>query len=406
MRLIRSLLAAAFSLLVPAAPALAAGTIPFALSQQIDANGRPLAGCLLYIYQVGTTATPQQVYSDFGLTTPTANPLQCDQSGRIPLFWLADGQVHPRLTDAGGLVIVDVPVMQVLGPSSGGGGGGGGSVDPSSIASTGDIKFRATSETLTGWVKLNNQTIGSATSGATGRANADTQNLFVYLWTNCPNAHCPVSGGRGATALADFSANKTITPIDLRGRMLAGRDAMDNAVANRIPDSAITSGGGDGRDTPQATGGEASHMLLLAEIPSHTHANVLSDPGHTHGVSGTTGGITANHTHAFSWSGTTSTNGAHTHTSSSLGLSGSGLSGFASGGNAAGGVIVDSAGDHAHTYNGTGTTGNDQQDHAHPFSVTSAASGTGVSIINVAAGSGLAHNNMNPFMLGTFYMKL
>jgi hypothetical protein len=36
-----------------------------------------------------------------------------------------------------------------------------------------------TSEVVTGWVKLNATTIGSATSGATQRANSDTQNLFV-----------------------------------------------------------------------------------------------------------------------------------------------------------------------------------------------------------------------------------
>lgn len=32
-----------------------------------------------------------------------------------------------------------------------------------------------------------------------------------------------------------------------------------------------------------ATGGGESHLLTTAEIPSHTHANTLTDPGHTHG---------------------------------------------------------------------------------------------------------------------------
>ena len=189
------------------------GMIPLSMSQNVDINGQPLAGALLYIFQVGTVATPQNSYQDFGLTLVNPNPLQADQNGRFPAFYLADGQVHVRLTDSTGVVVFDYPDLQVLGPSSGGGGGGGGSVDPTSIASTGDFKFRPTSETLTGWVKANGQTIGSASSGATQRANADTQNLFVYLWSNFSNAKCPVSGGRGATALADFQANKTIRLI-------------------------------------------------------------------------------------------------------------------------------------------------------------------------------------------------
>jgi hypothetical protein len=57
--------------------------------------------------------------------------------------------VHARLTDAGGSILVDVPVLQVLGPSAAG--AGGGTVDPNAVTSTGDIKFRASAEILTGW---------------------------------------------------------------------------------------------------------------------------------------------------------------------------------------------------------------------------------------------------------------
>src|SRR6185437_5878883 len=98
------------------------------------------------------------------------NPAVCDQSGRVPMFWLPSGLVHVRLTDSSGVVQVDT-TMQVLGPSSGGGGGGS-TIDPTTIAATGDIKYRATNESLTGWVILNGQPIGSATSGASQRANS------------------------------------------------------------------------------------------------------------------------------------------------------------------------------------------------------------------------------------------
>jgi microcystin-dependent protein len=256
------------------------GTLPIALTQQFSntSPAQPMAGALLYFFQAGTVATPQDSFQDFGLTLKNPNPLPADQFGRIPMFYLADGQIHVRLTDASGVVVFDYPNMQVIGPSSGGGGGGGGSVDPTTVAATGDVKFRATSETLAGWVKVNSTTIGSPSSGASQRANADTQNLYVYLWGNFTNAHCPVAGGRGANGLADFNANKTIQLPDWRARVLTGLDDMGASAAGIILAANVTSGGGDGPTTPAASGGEANHTLLVAEMPSHTH----TDSGHIH----------------------------------------------------------------------------------------------------------------------------
>lgn len=249
--------------LTPAA-SHAAGSIPVALSQQVDANGKPLVGALLYLYVVGTVAQPQLAYQDTGLTLPLPWPVVADANGRLPMFYLADGSVHARLTDSGGSVQFDYPSMLVIGPS--GGGGGGSSVDPSTIFSTGDVKFRPTSETLSGWVKLNGLTIGSALSGASGRANADTQNLFVYLWTNCTDAHCPVLSGRGGSALADFNANKQITMPDYRGRVIVGLDDMGTSAAGRF--TGVPFSGADTAITPGATGGENTHTLTQSELPA------------------------------------------------------------------------------------------------------------------------------------------
>lgn len=254
--------------LLAGAPAYAQGVIPLALQQQFSVNGQPLSGALLYTYVAGTVSAPLNTYQDFGLTLQNPWPLQADATGRIPMFYLPNGQVHVRLTDQYGVVILDYPTMQVVGPSSGGGGGGGGSIDPTTIASTGDIKYRATGETITGWVKANGLTIGNATSGATGRANADTQNLFVYLWTNCTNAHCPVPGGRGASALADFSANKQITVFDFRGRIPFGLDDMGNTAAGRLT-SLNMSGSGDTPTTPAGFAGYNSWAILQAQIPNY-----------------------------------------------------------------------------------------------------------------------------------------
>lgn len=250
-----------------AAPVSAQGSIPVALQQISDQNGHPIVGALLYFYQVGTVATRQDSFQDTGLTLANQWPLPTDAFGRVPMFYLASGSIHVRLTDASGLVIFDYPSMLVIGPS--GGGGGGSTVDPTTIASTGDTKFRPTSESLAGWVKMNGLTIGSAVSGATGRANSDTQALFIYEWTNCPNTHCVVSTGRGASGLADFNANKTLALPDCRARICGvGLDDMGAAASGRLQALNVTSGGGDGVTTPNATGGENVHSILQAQLPA------------------------------------------------------------------------------------------------------------------------------------------
>ena len=249
-------------------PAYAAGTLPVALAQQVDANGQPLSGALFYTFQAGTVSAPQNTYQDFGLTLPNPWPLQADTTGRIPNFYMQDGQTHARLTTAQGVVVFDIPQMQVVGPSSGGGTGGGTSVDPTTVATTGDIKWRATNEVLTGWVKANGQTIGNPTSGASQRANADTQNLYSYLWTNCIDAHCPVIGGRGPSAIADFNGGKQITLPDLRSRIPFGLDDMGAVAAGRLQPGNMV-GPGDTPTTPGGIAGEINHTITQAQVPNY-----------------------------------------------------------------------------------------------------------------------------------------
>ena len=327
-----------------ASPVKAQGVIPIALQQVISSNGQPLSGALLFIYQAGTVATPQNAFSDPGLTIPLSNPLVADSTGRLPMFYLANGSVHVRLTDSGGVVIFDYPSMLVIGAS--GGTTSGGSVDPTTIASTGDVKFRPTGESLAGWVKMNAQTIGSAASGASGRASVDTQNLFVYLWNNCPNVHCPVSSGRGVNALADFNANKTIQLPDWRGRIPVGLDDMGNIAAGAF--TGVPFAGGDTATTPGALGGENTHTLTAAEIPPHTHA--ITDPGHTHGSS-------------------PNISAAQTNSNARNADGGQGSNGTASINPAFTGISVNQAG-------------------------------------GVNPPGGLAHNDMQSFALGTWFMKL
>lgn len=93
---------------------------------------------------------------------------------------------------------------------------------------TGDIKFGLYASAPTGWVKMNGGTVGNAASGAT-RANADTEALFTLLWgLNATDSPILTSAGagstRGASAAADYAANKRLTVPDARGEFLRGLD--------------------------------------------------------------------------------------------------------------------------------------------------------------------------------------
>src|SRR5215471_14877818 len=180
-----------------------AGTIfGLPLSQRVDLNANPAVGWLLYIYQANTS-TPVNSYQDQALTVLNPWPIPADSFGMMGQFWLADGSYRVRGTNANGSVIYfDQPSVLSLGPSSGAAPSGG--VDPNAIYQTGDIKFLETTSVPAGWVRNNGRTIGSATSGASERANADCQNLFTWLWNNLSNTVCPVSGGRGGSANADW----------------------------------------------------------------------------------------------------------------------------------------------------------------------------------------------------------
>jgi hypothetical protein len=157
-----------------------AGTISLSMSQQFDSFGKPLNGGILYCIQAGTTQTPQSAYQDPALTIPWPDPITLDSAGRIPQLYFADGQIKIRLTNKAGVTQLFPDNLLVVGPSSGGGGGG---IDATTVLQTGDLKARYGTGNLSGFVRANGRTIGSATSGATERANSDAQALFEYLWS-------------------------------------------------------------------------------------------------------------------------------------------------------------------------------------------------------------------------------
>lgn len=125
-----------------------------------------------------------------------------------------------------------------------------------------------------GWIWANGQTIGSAASGA-NYANAAAQALFIATWTDYPNAVRPIldsSGApstRGASANADWVANKRLPVRDTRERVLAGHGTMGGTTSPGLLTSADLLGV-DG-SVLGASGGEQLHTLTTGEMPSHTH---------------------------------------------------------------------------------------------------------------------------------------
>jgi len=130
-----------------------------------------------------------------------------------------------------------------------------------SAFSTGDAKPTLKTTADSGWVMANDGTIGSAASGGTTRAKADTIDLYTLIWTNVDNTSAPIqdsSGSpttRGASAAADFAANKRLSLTKMLGRALS------------------VAGSGSGL-TARALGvalGAETHALTTSEMPSHNH---------------------------------------------------------------------------------------------------------------------------------------
>ena len=102
-----------------------------------------------------------------------------------------------------------------------------------------------------------------------------SQALFALLWGNITNTWCVVQDAagnavsRGASASADWAANRRITLPRMLGRALA------------------IAGWGSGL-TDRALGGffgEEAHALSSGEMPAHGHgAGTLAAPAHTHSV--------------------------------------------------------------------------------------------------------------------------
>jgi len=327
------------------------------LSQHFDLNGTFLAGGKLRIYDASTLDLAE-VFTDFALTDPIAvdgdGAIVANAYGRLPMFYVADGFYRARLSSSVGTVIFDEDNIPAVGPAP--------EVDPgdATVASngfqTGYVDWQPISGEREGWVRANARTIGSATSGADEEAGDHCEALFKHLWNTYADAICTVSGGR-TTADTDWAAAKTIRLLDMRGRTQAGMDGMGNSLSTRLTSATVTTGS---PDTAASSGGLQTHRLMAAELPEHYHnfsVNTSADGLHVHG--------TGEFRHLVRVNGTnTSVN--------------TGTAALAPDSSQA--VEMIEAGHHSHTV--SGYTDN------------------GVGAVFTP------HNNMPPFMVGTYYIKL
>lgn len=167
---------------------------------------------------------------------------------------------------------------------------------------TGSVKsFRRTTPP-NGWIKENGGTIGNAASGATNRANADTEALYTLLWNEFSNTVLPIqtSAGaattRGASAAADFAANKRMPLFDSRTRFIRGADdglgfdvtltvgaSQDDALKSHVHTGTTADGGEHDHDAGISTGTGGSRITGGASTPIGTDTTSIAPSGiHNH----------------------------------------------------------------------------------------------------------------------------
>lgn len=255
---------------------MAASLFPRSLTQVINSSGRKASGALVYFFEVGTT-TPRVVYTDAALAVPQSHPVVCDANGIIPAIYLSYGSYRVRITTSTGTVLSDIDNIENAAPPDSGGGSGI-TVSEDQIHQTGDIIIGWSTAARTGAVRLNGGTIGNAASGATERANADTADLFAFCWNTFADFYCPVSGGRGASAAADFAANKTLTLLSGQGRALFGADTMGGTVANiaQLSRTVTTTNLSTSATVSDTTGIFVGMQIVSANIPAGTTVTAIS----------------------------------------------------------------------------------------------------------------------------------
>lgn len=154
---------------------------------------------------------------------------------------------------------------------------------------TGDVKLSIRTDTIVGWVMMNDGTLGNEGSGATTYANKDAKDLYVYLWNNISDTYCPVSGGRGSLAEVDFYLGKTIALPSSVGRSLAifgsGSGLTTRALGETTGAESVVASLKNHSHTTTVT----SVALTVSQTTTPGVTTVVSTIGETGTVTGTSG---------------------------------------------------------------------------------------------------------------------
>jgi microcystin-dependent protein len=377
------------------------------------------AGAKAFFFQGGTT-TPMTVFRDATEGSPFPNPVVADANGRWPDVFVPFAVSYDVQTKTANDVQLTytqlIPNPNPVDITT--------TVPPDSIVQTGMIHAElTTNQVRAGYVRLNGNTIGNATSGASERANADCSALFIFLYNQIPDALAPVSGGRtGAGAAGDFALSKTIRLPDTRGRALMGADEMGAASIGVYP-AGITFDAGGGSATSGSTTGINLLTLSLAQMPSHVHGgSTSSDGAHTHTVDSPPGLLTgiegSTHTHTQQGTfGTTDANLNHTHDYTDFfynqGANNTAAGAFPPGGTAASTTRTTFDAsinlDHTHSVTISGNTLGQNSNHQHSITfniITNDPGNHSHTFAMTAAGSSAPFNNMPLSMLVNWYIKL
>jgi microcystin-dependent protein len=140
---------------------------------------------------------------------------------------------------------------------------------------TGFVGLTISSSPPAGWLMFDDGTFGSASSGSSNSNSAANQALFNILFASpFTDATAPLFTSTGAattraaqgSAAAAWAANCRMSLPKVLGRALAIAGSGSGLTARTLGQIL----------------GEETHLLTVAEIPAHSHANTLSDPGHSH----------------------------------------------------------------------------------------------------------------------------
>lgn len=109
---------------------------------------------------------------------------------------------------------------------------------------------------LSGYLPLQDQTIARPQALAGTLKKWAAYNLYCTIWTSFADAQAPVSTGRGASAVADWNAGKTIN-LPLTMCRLIGNDGTGATLTARVPG---------------VTGGAETYTQLATDVAAHVHA--------------------------------------------------------------------------------------------------------------------------------------